>query len=189
MINVSRNIAYVKKMQQQNGMTFVEVLIALVIIITGILGSVAMQATAKQASFDAMQRSLASSLAEDIVARMRASVPTNLAAYVASNYGGGNYAKPVNRCNTIAIPACNANQVVVNDQFEWELALMGGDVMTGGKSAGGLVNAIGCIVQNANTVRVVVSWQGRNDMSDAAKDTCGVSGSKRRQVVLSAFIF
>ena len=52
-------------------MTFIEVLIALVILIMGILGAVAMQATAKKGSFDAMQRSVASALAQDIIERMR----------------------------------------------------------------------------------------------------------------------
>ena len=61
---------------KQKGMTFIEVLIALVIMVTGILGAVAMQATAKKGSFDAMQRSLASSLAQDIIERMRSNNAT-----------------------------------------------------------------------------------------------------------------
>ena len=177
----------------QLGMTFIEVLIALVIIITGILGAVAMQATAKQGSFDAMQRSLASSLAEDILSRMRANDPTALVAYDANDYGGSNYPEPGQRC-VINTAACTAAEMLVNDQFEWERALMGGDVTIAGKNAGGLVRAIGCInvvvnpLTRANTVTVVVSWQGKKEMSDAQKDTCGNAGTKRRQVVIQAFI-
>ena len=59
-------------------MTFIEVLIALVILIMGILGAVAMQATAKKGSFDAMQRSVASALAQDIIERMRGNDATAL---------------------------------------------------------------------------------------------------------------
>lgn len=187
MTNISTNIAFVRKIQRQNGMTFIEVLISLVIIITGILGAVAMQATAKQGSFDAMQRSLASSLAEDILSRMRANSPVTLAAYDAVNYGGGNYPEPAERCVTNAA-ACTAAEMLANDQFEWELALMGGDVTIAGQNAGGLIGAIGCINVAVNTVTVVVSWQGRQEISDAQKDTCGNAGTKRRQVVIQAFI-
>ncbi len=178
--------AFIRNKSRQTGMTFIEVLIALVIIVTGILGAVAMQATAKQASFDAMQRSLASSLAEDIAARMRAGATTSLASYVGSNYGegGGKYAEPANRCSV----SCTEAQIVANDQYEWELALMGGDVLKGSTNAGGLINAIGCISQVANTMRIVVSWQGRVSTSDAANDVCGVASSKRRQVIVQAFI-
>ncbi len=174
---------------QQRGITFIEVLIGLFIIVTGILGAVAMQATAKQASFDAMQRSVASSLTQDIIARMRANDPLNLAAYVDDYGGANNHPEPVNRClsNTTF---CTVNEMVANDQYEWELALRGGDVTSKkGLNVGGLVDATACISQNGNSIQVVISWQGREEMSDAEKATdCGTPGDKRRQVVATAFI-
>jgi len=175
----------------QRGMTFLEVLIALVIMVTGILGAVAMQATAKQASFDAMQRSLASSLAQDIIARMRANDVAVLAGYEALNYGAGTFvASEPNRCNQVAVN-CSSALMLANDQYEWELAIMGGDVTVGvdKKSVGGLVGGKGCIIRNGNSLSVVVSWQGRTEIKDNKKvDTCGTSGKKRRQVVVEAFI-
>ena len=172
----------------QKGMTFLEVLIALVIMVTGILGAVAMQVTAKQGSFDAMQRSLASSLAQDIIARIRANNPNNLAAYVADDYGVTLNDLPALRCdqpNALCTPA----QMVTNDIYEWELALVGGDVTSGGKNRGGLIGGQGCIFQNGNALTVVVSWQGRNKIKDSKKsDACGAASKKRRQVVVQAFI-
>lgn len=172
----------------QRGMTFLEVLIALVIMVTGILGAVAMQVTAKQGSFDAMQRSLASSLAQDIIAKIRASDPTNLAAYVADDYGVTLNDLPSLRCaqpNALCTPA----QMVTNDIYEWELALVGGDVTSEGKNRGGLIGGQGCIFQNGNALTVVVSWQGRNEIKDSKKsDGCGAASKKRRQVVVQAFI-
>lgn len=174
--------------KNQKGMTFIEVLIALVIMVTGILGSVAMQATAKQASFDAMQRSLASSLAQDIIARIRANSPDNLAAYDADDYGATLDPEPVLRCSLVNA-LCTPAQMVTNDIYEWELALTGGDVTAGGKSVGGLIGGRGCVFQNGNAITVVVSWQGRNEMLDSKKnDNCGAAGSKRRQVVIEAFV-
>ena len=186
MINFSSN------KNKQQGMTFIEVIVALVILVTGILGAVAMQATAKQGSFDAMQRSLASSLAQDIIARMRANAPLNtpdlfLNAYVRDDYGSELDVRG-DRCN--AEPGCATADVISNDMFEWELALMGGDVTSGGKNAGGLVGAAACITQNNNNAyTVIVSWQGRTATKDSATNTCGDSGDKRRQVVVQAFIF
>lgn len=177
-----------KNATKQKGMTFIEVLIALIIIITGILGAVAMQANAKKGSFDAMQRSLASSLAQDIVARMRANTPANLASYAGLDYGGNNYAIPANRCNSFGA-LCTANQIVANDQYEWERAIMGGDVISNGDNVGGLVGALGCVFVNANAVTVVINWQGKQGMDDANKVVaCGASSDTRRQVVVQAFI-
>ena len=181
-------LSHIRSINSMLGMTFIEVLVALVIISTGILGAVALQATAKQGSFDAMQRSLASSLAQDIIARMRANAPTNLAAYVGSDYGDSLDGVPATRCNS-SVALCTPAQLAANDRYEWELALMGGDVTSSLGNAGGLINATGCIAQNGNAVTVVVSWQAKTSMTDAAKaDGCGTAGAKRRQVVMQAFI-
>ncbi|MBU2892896.1 type IV pilus modification protein PilV [Colwellia sp. D2M02] len=181
----SNNFKYICSIKRSVGMTFIEVLVALVILSTGILGAVALQATAKQGSFDAMQRSLASSLAQDIIARIRANNPTTINAYIADDYGDDLDAVPGNRCTA----ACTAAELVTNDRYEWELALMGGDVTSALGSAGGLLGATGCIAQVGSAITVVVSWQARKDISDAAKVAgCGTAGAKRRQVVVQAFI-
>ncbi|WP_206485380.1 type IV pilus modification protein PilV [Thalassotalea sp. G2M2-11] len=172
--------------QQSKGMTFIEVLVALVIIVTGILGAVAMQATAKKASFDAMQRSLASSLAQDMIERMRGNDPAILGNYNGTDYGETLDAEPSNRCNTSA--GCVAADLVTNDKYEWELALMGADVQSSGSNAGGLVGARGCISHSLGAVTVIVSWQGRDEIADSDKGTCGAAGKKRRQVIVQAFV-
>jgi type IV pilus assembly protein PilV len=175
----------------QKGMTFLEVLVALVIMVTGILGAVAMQVTAKQGSFDAMQRSLASSLAQDIIARIRTNNPDTIASYDSTNledYGVTLNDEPLIRCDDVDA-LCDPAQMVANDIYEWELALVGGDVTSGGKNRGGLIGGQGCILQTGNAVTVVVSWQGRNEIKDSKKsDTCGIADNKRRQVVVQAFI-
>ena len=197
-------------------MTFIEVLIAVFILVTGILGAVAMQATAKKGSFDAMQRSVASALAQDIIERMRSNNSAALAGYAASNYGETLDAVPENRCNTLA-GICSPAEMMINDKYEWEMSLMGADVVNDGSNDGGpaIVNAFnderiklistadvvndgsklagltgvrGCISQVANAVTVVISWEGRTEIFDGEKNTCGTAGSKRRQVIVEAFI-
>lgn len=176
-----------KRAAKQAGMTFIEVLIALVIMVTGIFGAVAMQATAKKGSFDAMQRSLASSLAQDIVERMRGNSGDTLASYaISSPYGTGKVGAPAT-CNAIGA-LCTPTQMVTHDLFGWEQSLMGAGATKGTKNVGGLVGGIGCITVNGNAVRVVVTWQGKAEFTDANKAACGTSSNTRRQVVVDAFI-
>lgn len=177
-----------KSATKQKGMTFIEVLIALVIMVTGILGAVAMQATAKKGSFDAMQRSLASSLAQDIVERMRSNDATALANYVGTDYGVALNALPSKRCNTGG-GLCTTTEMATNDQYEWELALMGADVKNGTDNAGGLVDARACVGVNNGAVTVVITWQGRTELVNGSTEGCGDTGTQRRQVLLEAFIF
>jgi type IV pilus assembly protein PilV len=174
--------------KKQLGMTFIEVLVALVIMVTGILGAVAMQATAKKGSFDAMQRSLASSLAQDIVERMRSNDATVLANYSGTDYGVKLNDVPSKRCKT-SDGLCTTTEMTTNDQYEWELALMGANVTNDTKNAGGLVNARACISVNNSAVTVVVTWEGRTELVNGSTESCGDSGNKRRQVLVEAFIF
>jgi type IV pilus assembly protein PilV len=177
-----------KSIGKQAGMTFIEVLIALFIMVTGILGAVAMQATTKQGSFDAMQRSLASALAQDIVERMRGNDSATLSDYAASSpYGSGKIVSSPT-CNSAAA-LCTAAQMVTHDLFGWEQSLMGAGATNGTTNLGGLVGGIGCLSVNGNEVTVVVTWQGKAEYTDANKAAgCGTASNTRRQVVIDAFI-
>lgn len=166
-----------KSAGKQKGMTFIEVLIALFIMVTGILGAVAMQATAKKGSFDAMQRSLASSLAQDIIERMRSDDASILNAYISTEYGEG----------VTCSGGCSVFTQTNIDEFE--LALTGGDVLLGGNHAGGLVDARACVDVSNNAVTVVVTWQGRTVTVGGNTEGCGASGKQRRQVLVEGFIF
>jgi type IV pilus assembly protein PilV len=178
----------------QKGMTFVEVLVALVIMVTGVLGGVAMQIIAKQTSFDAMQRSLATSLAQDIIERMRNN-SNNLNDYATFNggttptYGADLDKTPTILCNTVAA-GCGAADMAINDKYEFELALLGYDVLKSGEAAGGLLGARACISNDNNAVNVIVSWQGREGITGGTTGTsCGLLDTSRRQVFVEAFIF
>ncbi len=183
-----------KRCRSHQGMTFIEVLIGLFILVTGVLGAVAMQASAKKGSFDAMQRSVASALAQDIIDRMRSNDPTQLPNYVGSDYGATLNSEPSMRCNSTT-SLCLPAEMVTNDLYEWELALMGADVKNGSNNAGGLVGATGCIGVANNAITVVISWEGRVEISDGGADgnlvsDCGGStaNKKRRQILVEAFV-
>ncbi len=172
---------------KQKGMTFIEVLIALVIMVTGILGAVAMQATAKQSSFDAMQRSLASSLAQDILERMRSNSSANLNGY-AGTYGANDPgAAPAPACNTTGT-LCTPAQLMATDIHQWTQSLRGGDVTLDGNNVGGLIDGRGCITEANNVVTITITWQSRAETVDGGGGACGTSNSKRRQVSINAFV-
>ncbi|MBO9490149.1 type IV pilus modification protein PilV [Endozoicomonas sp. G2_1] len=180
-------------MKNSAGFSFIEVLVALVILASGILGAVAMQTTAKKGSFDAMQRSMASALAQDIIERMRNNDIDQLANY-AGTYGAGNFAQG-NNCDTPA-NLCSPVNIRIRDQYEWEQKLIGSDTKSGNVNAGGLSSASGCINHNNNAVTVVVSWEGRTEVADGAdagigavSSNCGTASGTRRQVIIQAFIF
>ena len=177
-----------KHAAKQRGMTFIEVLVASIIMVTGIFGSVAMQATAKQSSFDAMQRSLASSLAQDLIEKMRGNKESNLSLYAAkSPYGTGKIGSAPT-CNSSST-LCTSTQMVTHDLFGWEQALMGATVKNENNNVGGFVGGIGCVSVNGQAVTVVITWQGRIQSVDGNKAAnCGSSASTRRQIVVSAFI-
>lgn len=177
------------------GMTLIEVLVALVILVTGILGAVVMQASAKKGSFDAMQRSVASALAQDIIERMRSNSAdlVTLESYEGT-YGAAANSVPSTRCNSSAA-VCTPAQIVTNDLYEWELNLLGADVKYGTANNGGLVGARACITHSNFEVDVVISWQSQEKTSDGASDSstfaksCGTSSDKRRQIEVNTFIY
>lgn len=186
-----------KRFQQQRGFTLIEALVAFIVLSAGLIGTVAMQAVAKRNSYDAMQRAQALAIANDIIERMRANKQTGqavLAGY-SRNYGTGQTAigAPTILCRGVAAN-CNAAEMMESDRFEWSQRLLGADVTRGTLQAGGMVDAVGCVNVQANgNVTVVVSWQGRENMVDAAgsafETACGVAGAARRQVVVSTFIY
>lgn len=184
------------KKNNHKGFTLIEVLVALFILSTGILGAVAMQATAKKGSFDAMQRSLASTLAQNIIERMRgnnAQIGANVLNGYNGNYGNSPLGVPANRCN-LSTSLCTTAELITNDLYEWEQSLIGADSKDGTYNIGGLSNVIGCINHANNTVVVVISWEGREETSDGALATdvfgsgCGTSSNRRRQIIINAFI-
>ena len=179
--------------KKQSGMSFIA-LIAMFILVTGVLGAVAMQASAKKGSFDALQRSVASALTQDIVERMRNNDPAALNLYIGT-YGANAEGVPASRCNTLAAVCNTPAEIRANDIFEFSQALRGANTTTAaGNRAGGLIDAIGCIAFANSIATITISWQGREATADGASSNsvaaqgCGTAGNARRQITLQTFI-
>lgn len=101
------------------GFTFLEVLVALLILSVGLLGLASLQATGLKTNHNALLRSQATILAHDIADRMRANRP----GVTAGNY---NFTLP----DSTAVPDCtdpssncNPAQIAAMDIDDWESLL------------------------------------------------------------------
>lgn len=175
----------------QRGFTLIEVLIAFIILSFGLLGAVALQAKAKQASFDSMQRAAAVALGNDIVQRIRANDTPQIASLYTQTFNSEALTKTSQTCFT---STCSAAQVAALDLEQWKRAIKARE------NTGSLDDATVCIAATAVAgtggkafnLEVVVSWQGRQEFnanSTTGDIKCGTADKKRRLVVLTSYIY
>lgn len=173
------------------GFTLIEVLIAFIILSFGLLGAVALQAKAKQASFDSLQRAAAVSLGNDIIQRIRANDTGDLI----SNYDVDFTSEANSNSSSSCFGAvCNSAQIANLDKAQWKRAIRASE------NTGSLEDARVCInpSQIAGTggkgfnVEVIITWQGRQKFkaTETTQDIqCGVNDDKRRLVVLNSYVY
>lgn len=170
-----------KRYQSQRGISLVEVLVTVVIIAIALLGIAALQFMSKRANFDAVERTAATLLANDITERMRSN-PKALKTYAGSlenanpdlGYGSTVYSsEPSPDCST-STTTCTKDQLAVHDLWAWQQGLLGASEMSGTNNVGGLAFPTACIrtdVADALTDRsgryyVVIAWRGQTELSD-----------------------
>lgn len=185
--------------QSQRGFGLIEVLVSTLVISVSVLGVAGMQISAKRAGFEAVQRTTATSLAMDIIERMRAN-PKTLSNYATTGIGAGSIsAEPSPDCSYDITANCTVSQLALHDLWEWEQAIDGATethlVDATMVFVGGLFDPTGCIVVNGGEVTVSVAWEGYQSLSDPALDACGSglgkygdNDAKRQVVSMSTFI-
>jgi len=192
--------------KRSRGFTMVEVMVSVIIFSIGLIGVARLQVVAKQSNYDAVQRVTATSVAQDLVARMRAN-SSALSTYV-ENDG----ALQINYNDATSEPTCNAGtcsdeQLAAHDLWEIEQDMIGMiEQDASDNPVGGLTLPTLCIsaVDDAGNVlddggsgiyTVAVAWRGKAALSNPTTSACG-SGTAlygdnneyRRVLVLSTFI-
>lgn len=183
----------------QHGVGLLEVLITMLVVSVGLIGMAGLQVATKRAGFQASQRTLALTLANDMMQRITLNAG-NLAAYATgtSPVGAGSISSAPTKCLGAAAAAnCNGAQLVAWDLWEWEQRIDGAATLNKDASnanAGGLVLPQGCVTVAGRQVRVVVSWRGLVATSDPAdaNTSCGTWANAdlpyRQQVVINTVL-
>lgn len=172
----------------ERGAGLIEVLIALFVVAIGLLGIASLQFMSLRSNFEAVQRTTASMLAQDVVERMRANY-SNVESYagtlespVAALGGNTITAEPVPKC-TQADPCSGATALARHDLWEWEQAIDGvteSDTATAA-ATGGLTLPTACLyskVSGATADRtgnyiVAIVWRGPTEMSNPTNPVVG----------------
>lgn len=172
------------------GISLMEVLVTMLIILIGLLGIVALQGKAHVAELESYQRSQALIMLSDIVDRINVNratascfnITTNTAAgtpYLGTISGGGHYTPP--DC-TAATSAYNTQ--AVNNLAEIDSMLQGSAESMGGSNVGAMIGARACISYDSSTelggspgtglYTVIVTWQGMSALAAPTGMKCAV---------------
>lgn len=95
------------------GSSLIEVLVAMLVLASGILGMNALQTSSLKSNQNSYLRILANTYALDMVERLRANEQGNMA-------GNYNNPTPTANSNCLAAAGCSAAQMAANDVFEWK---------------------------------------------------------------------
>jgi len=156
------------------GVGMIEVLLALLIFATAMSGLVATQLVGKKAVGEALQRSQASMLAQDLLERMRGN-PGELAIYAERVLGDASraLAPPAADCS---LANCRPTQLARYDLWQWELLLLGASELEGSYRLGGLVSPRACISFAGNRFSLTLNWLGPEVRALAVAPGCPLAG-------------
>jgi len=183
----------------QNGFSLIELLVAVVVFSIGMLAVAGLQTISKRASYEGLQRTVASQVANGLLEDIRSN-GNGVAVYLASPDLGGGVAgtEPAPNCSTVGVE-CNAVQKAAHDLWFWEDILDGNQEIGTEGAAGGILSPTICITGpaggGAGIYVVSVAWQGTVALTSTIANPCGVGSGKygdgdefRRVVQVPTFI-
>lgn len=154
----------------QQGLSMIEVLIALFIVAFGLLGIAAFQSRLQTAEMEAYQRSQAFILLQDMVNRISSNKPEYAPNYVTTSPLGVGDSPAIN-CSTLPTQA-------ERDLCEWSHLLQGAAEQAGTTRVGAMIGARGCIEPepggSGGGYVITIAWQGLTPQQAPSADiTCG----------------
>lgn len=191
---------YLKR--KQAGLSMIDVMLAIFIFSIGLLGIAGLQMFAKKANYEAVQRTTAVMLVNDIIERMRSnadqatgrdSTNTAIKAYLTIDAGVtksgfepvADVTEVTPTCLGSANP-CDTVQRVARDLWEWQQAILGAtDIGEDGVTPmGGLVEPSACIDDptpadpNNHDIRVAIAWRSQTPSANPTSSACGAGTGK-----------
>lgn len=154
--------------QRAHGFTLVEVLVTVVVLALGLLALAGLQAMSKKSAFEAMQRTTAGVLANDLIARMRSNTAA-LDSYLVDELSA---APAADEDCAAANATCSAQELAAYDLSTWWNALNGaGETDAEGQNVGGLTSPVGCVVSLGSCrYQVTVAWRGITPVNQEPDD-------------------
>lgn len=150
---------------RQRGVSLIEVLITLFVLLVGLLGVAALSLASQRASMESLQRHQALMLLDDMVSRMNANRAV-ADCYAISAVDTGT---PAFGIGSGSLPVCGAGSIEAYtranaDLMEWDALLKGATVANADNAdVGAMIGARGCISRLADGQYLVsVAWQGLN---------------------------
>jgi type IV pilus assembly protein PilV len=158
----------------------IEFLVALFIFSTVATGVLATQLAGKTIHFDAMQRSRAVAMANDLLRRIQAN-SAGFAAYVVPDAMDSTQPETIPEVDCRSTE-CTSDQLAAFDLWHWQRGLRGSLERRSGEWVGGLLSPSACVREQAGVVSVIISWQGvsRNGSDDGQHD-CDNDGAEAGQ--------
>lgn len=152
--------------RRQSGATIIEVLVAVIIIVVGLLGMAGLHSRMALAESEAFQRTQAIILLQDMVARINANRRNAMSYVTATPEGTGN-----------TVQDCSALTGAAFDLCEWNNELLGAAEAIAGSQVGAMIGARGCVLNTSATMPrqflVSVVWQGTTATVAPGATTCG----------------
>lgn len=167
--------------RMERGFTMLEVLVALLILMVGLLGLAGLLVTTQQGEVEAYQRKQATVLLQDIVDRMTANNKVGSAAgdcyaFTTNVTNGTPFLGTGNAVN--ATFNCTGGSTSQNDRGKadlaaWNNTLLGTSELKGAAQVGAIIDARGCIMATAVSGEYVVSvaWRGLQPIVESATTT------------------
>ena len=176
----------------QTGFAVIEVLVALVIVLLGLLGAAGVLVRSHQSSMEAYQRTQALILAEDMLDRISANRAV-ADCYAVTDAGAG---APHLGTGYTDTPTCGSGTpeqqaTAVRDLQQWSALLQGAaESDASGAFVGAMIGARGCVSYDAATrvYSVSVAWQGLGPTSaplDELRCARGLYGNDAQRRVVA----
>jgi type IV pilus assembly protein PilV len=189
-------------MKAESGFSMIEVLVALMIVVLGLMGLAGMQVRMQQAEFESYQRAQALVLMQDMVDRIQIHRVT-ASCFRFTNPASGSPFLGTGATHAAACSAStgNDNTQAVTSINGWSNALTGATETKGGSAVGAMVGARGCVsydaaseltdssgafISGTGLYTVAVAWQGTTDtIAPTVNCANGLYGSNARRRVVS----